>query len=341
MCQDQSIFILEVPMTARSSTLLGMHPGLAQQTLLTGGLNALSYAASPMWIAVHQRFEEFHQNLALTPLQRQDGLTKRSGVVRCLNRHYYASMSHVENSFLIGSWGKDTAIRPPRDVDLYFLLPVTVYLRFEGHLWNRQSAILQAVKGVLANTYPDTDMSSDGQVVVVRFESYSVEVVPAFQLQNGRYWICDTHNGGSYKETDPMAEVNFIEAADQVNNRNLRPLIRMLKAWQANCSVPLKSFQIELLAADFLGKSPWRLNSFFYFDWIIRDFFAYLYHRANSFVVVPGTIESIYLGNEWQSRAETAYYRAEKACEYEKYNLVQAAGDEWQKIFGLQITRTV
>lgn len=56
-------------------------------------------------------------------------------------------------------------------------------------------------------TYPDTDMSGDGQIVLVRFGSYSVEVVPAFRLQNGRYWIRDTNNGGSYKQTDPRAEV--------------------------------------------------------------------------------------------------------------------------------------
>lgn len=115
----------------------------------------------------------------------------------------------------------------------------------------------------------------------------------------------------------------------------------MLKAWQANCSVPIKSFELELLAADFLRQSPWRLNDFFYFDWIIRNFFAYLYHRANTFVMVPGTLERIFLGNEWQSRSATAYNRAVKACEHEETNRVEAAGEEWQKILGLQVPRTV
>ncbi|MBM3358113.1 MAG: hypothetical protein FJY54_10350 [Betaproteobacteria bacterium] len=177
----------------------------------------------------------------------------------------------------------------------------------------------------------------DGQVVVVRFESYAVEVVPAFLLQNGRYWICDTHDGGRYKETDPRAEAVHIETADQANARNLRPLIRMLKAWQADCSVPITSFQLELLATDFLGKSQWRFRDFFWFDWITRDFFAYLYGRANTFVYVPGTLEPIFLGSEWRSQTESAYWRAEKACRYEEHNLVAAAGEEWQKIFGPQI----
>lgn len=315
--------------------------GLRGQPPTSTLLGLYAPATSPMWIAVRQRFEQFHRNLGLTPPQQQDGLTKYFGVVSCLNRHYYNSTSETDHGFAIGSWGKSTAIRPPRDVDLYFVLPFEVYQRFQGYLWNRQSALLQEIKGVLADTYPDTDMSGDGQVVVVRFGTYNVEVVPAFLLTNNRYWICNTHDGGSYKETDPVTEVNHIETVDQATNRNLRPLIRMLKAWQGNCSVPIKSFQLELLAADFLSKSPWRLYDFFWFDWIIRDFFAYLYHQANTYVIVPGIYEAIWLGNEWQSRAETTYHRAVKACGHEMANLVAAAGEEWQKIFGLQIPRTV
>lgn len=301
----------------------------------------LYYGLPLKWIAVRQRFEQFHRNLLLTVPQHADAITKRNGVVRCLNRHYYGLISDTDHSFPIGSWGKNTAIRPPRDVDLYFLLPPNVYQRFQGYLWNRQSALLQEVKQAIVETYPDTDIRGDGQVILVRFKTYNVEVVPAFLLTNWHYWICNTHNGGAYKETAPQAEATYIEDIDKTNNRNLRPLIRMLKSWQARCSVPIKSFELELLAADFIGRSPWRFKDFFWFDWITRDFFAYLYHRANSSVVVPGTFESIYLGNAWQSRATTAYLCAEKACRYEEFNQVEAAGEEWQKIFGLQIPQTV
>jgi len=125
--------------------------------LLGQGLPSLYTPPPPKWIAVRQRFEQFHRNLSLTTLQLQDGLTKRAGVVGCLNRHYYASASDTDNSIVIGSWGKSTAIRPPRDVDLYFLLPPKVYRRFQSHVWNPQSALLQEVKAVVSVTYPNTD----------------------------------------------------------------------------------------------------------------------------------------------------------------------------------------
>ena len=77
----------------------------------------------------------------------------------------------------------------------------------------------------------------------------------------------------------------------------------MLKAWQFNSSVPIKSFQLELVAAAFIQ------------HWIIRDFFLYLFRTANTSLTIPGTSDHIFLGDEWQSRTLTAYERAVKACD--------------------------
>lgn len=294
-----------------------------------------------MWTAIIPRFYKFHRNLLLTQAQVDDGHTKQRDIRQCLNRNYYGVASDMANSFLIGSWGKGTCARPPRDVDLYFVLPVSVYYRYQTNLGNRQSSLLQEVKNVLLKTYPTTTMRGDGQVVIVGFSTFDVEVVPAFLLDNGRYWICNTHNGGCYTEADPQAEIAFVESVDKNNANNLRPITMMLKAWQATCNIPIKSFQLELVAAAFLQQSPWRLNGYYWYDWIFRDFFAYLWSKANTFVFVPGTNEPIYLGDEWRSRVETAYNRAYKACQYEYFDQVSLAGDEWQKIFGQQIPRLI
>src|SRR5581483_8925928 len=111
-----------------------------------------------MWIAVTARFRDFHNNLLLTDDQREDGKTKHHGVRKCLNSHYYGSSSETANSFLIGSWGKFTRVRPPRDIDLYFVLPQEVYDRFNTYAYNvnKQSALLQEIKSVLQKTYPAT-----------------------------------------------------------------------------------------------------------------------------------------------------------------------------------------
>jgi Second Messenger Oligonucleotide or Dinucleotide Synthetase domain len=76
-------------------------------------------------------------------------------------------------------------------------------------------------------------VSGDGQVVMVRFNSFNVEVVPAFQLQNGQYYIFDTNNGGRWKTTDPIAEQATIDASHTAYNNNTKTLVRMMKVWSS------------------------------------------------------------------------------------------------------------
>lgn len=317
-----------------------------QNTLLTGLASLATQPADPQkWIYVTARFKTFQDNLALTASQVEDGERKYKGVVSCLNAAYWGHNSETLNAFLIGSWAKDTRIRPPRDVDLYFLLPLPVYQRFESYAQsvNKQSALLQEVKGKLLASYPSSSIKGDGPVVLAGFTSYNVEIVPAFlfNADDRSYYVCDTKSGGRYMTTKPLHEVDAIEAADVRNNCNVRPLIRMLKCWQACCSVPIKSFYLELLAIEFLDQWKYKDRSYFFYDWMCRDFFTWLVTKANSFVMTPGTWDIIWIGEAWKSRAENAGGRALKACDYERANDMLNAGDEWQKIFGTDIPRIV
>jgi hypothetical protein len=290
-------------------------------------------------MTVGERFDIFLSNLQLTSSQFQDGKTKHEGVRYCLNRNYYDSYSSTENSFLVGSWGKSTEIRPPRDIDIMFVLPDSVYRRYQQVAGNKQSQLLQEVRGVLQKSYPNTKMRADGQVVMVPFESYAIEVAPAFLLTSGQFWICDTNNGGSYKVTDPAAEISNVKRSNDETVNNTRHLIRMLKRWQEYCSVPMKSFWLELLAINFLSTWEYRGKGTNWYDWMVRDFFRWLHSKgqtAYNFVTVPGTAETIWIGSDWASKAESAKGRAEKACEDDngttRYPCL--AGEEWQKIFG-------
>lgn len=290
-------------------------------------------------MTVTQRFSDFLTNLKLTPSQQDDGETKFKGVTKCLSKHYYNSDSESEHGMLVGSWGKKTRIRPPRDVDSLFVLPDSVYLRYAAMSWtvNKQSQLLQDVKGVLKKCYPRTDMRGDNQVVVVPFDSYEVELVPAFTCGT-QFKICNTKNGGSYKTIDPESDLTMMNYYDKDSSGNTRNLIRMMKRWQGYCNVPIKSFWVELLAQAFVSDWAHKGKSTTWYDYMVRDFLAYLIGMANGYVLVHGTCDMINIGEAWKSKAETAYARAVKACSLEPSDPT-AAGEEWQKIFGPDIPR--
>lgn len=292
------------------------------------------------WLGYAARFGDFRNDVNLTSDQIEDGVTKSKGITASLNTTYYGHNHNDLNSFMVGSWGKGTAARPPNDVDLFYRLPDEMFASINGRQGNKQSQLLQEVKTVLQGTYPQTDMRGDGQVVVVNFNSLMIEVVPAFLLQNGTYIICDTNNGGSWKPANPIAEIRSVQQADIATGGAARTLLKMLKIWKRECNVPLKSYLLETLVCEYLPRSAWGTNGFFWYDWMVRDFLGYLISRANTWLLVPDG-QSVFLGEEWKSRAETAYSRAVLACEYEKNDWVAEAGDEWQKIFGTRIQKYV
>jgi hypothetical protein len=217
-------------------------------------------------MGVTARFQTFLDNLTLTEAQKRDGATKRGSVCTVLNTKYHSSSSATANNRYVGSWGKATRIRPPRDVDVLFQLPDSAYYRFEQRTGNKQSQLLQEVKAVLVPSFPSTDIRGDGPVIKIPFGSYAIELLPAFKLQNGQYWIAITSDGGRYKIFDPDAEEKKVSDSNTKTKNNTRDLVRMMKRWQDHCSVPLKSFHFELLAVNFLDQWSHAAQSKTYYD---------------------------------------------------------------------------
>jgi tRNA nucleotidyltransferase (CCA-adding enzyme) len=163
---------------------------------------------------VGAKFDRFISNIQLTDSQLEDAQSKHERIRDVLRKHYYSSGWTGPISILIGSYGKSTACRPPKDVDILFIMPSSLFERYNRPFTNNQSQLLQDVKDVLKDTYSSTTMRADGQVVVVSFSgSFTVEVIPVFKSNNPDiYYTPDTHNGGSWKTTNPAAEKKILQA---------------------------------------------------------------------------------------------------------------------------------
>jgi hypothetical protein len=179
-------------------------------------------------------------------------------------------------------------------------------------------------------------MRADRQVVIVPFDAVTIELAVGFRCTDGNIIVCDSKGDGRYITSTAMAELADLNASDSAWHGNTRALIRMIKCWQDHCNVPLKSFSVERLAQDFMLIWEFHHHETFYYDWMVRDFFAYLITRANGYVHMPNG-ETILLGTDWLSRSQTAYSNAVMACDNERFNCPYLAGESWQKIFGLKM----
>ena len=105
-------------------------------------------------------------------------------VTKAINDEFWNGSSDLSHSFYVGSYGRHTAI-PTSDVDILLKLPKSEYDRYDSSRGNGQSRLLQAVKGAIESTYPNSDVRADGQVVVVSFtDGIKFELLPAFEQKD-------------------------------------------------------------------------------------------------------------------------------------------------------------
>ncbi|QQG42455.1 MAG: hypothetical protein HYW15_03020 [Candidatus Giovannonibacteria bacterium] len=269
-------------------------------------------------MSIQEQFEKFYENIQLTPSQKEDAKTKYTGICKKLHDHYYPNVEYDGSSkLLIGSHGKQTHIRPARDVDVIFIMPPEKFEQHDDNQSNGQSQLLQDVKKVLEEKYPDTPIRAFGKVVVVEFSDtkHNVELLPAWENADGTFIIPNSENGGSWEQWDPRSEIQKIQDSDSRTGRT-KALIRMIKKWSENCTAELKSYQIENKVLDFFANDEFSDKEY---SILVRDFFDYFYKTTND--------EGL------QNHLSTVLNRATKACDFEKETKLEKAVEEWIKIF--------
>jgi hypothetical protein len=279
-------------------------------------------------------FELFCSNLSMSQ-ETVDNISYRyKRITRQLNKDFYYSDSEQSHSFYTGSYGRGTEIHIS-DIDMIFQLPNDMYAQYNNHLGNGQSALLQAVKNSIANTY-SANLKADGMVIAVAFsDAITFEVVPAFINTNGAFTHPDSTGGGSWRTTDPKPEINEITAKNDAWNKNLKRLCRMARAWKDQWNVPIGGLLIDTLAYNFLGNWIHKDKSYLYYDFMTRDFFNYLANQSESqdWWLSPGARQYVWRKGNFEYKAKRCYNISLEAIEKaERYP--STAKSKWREIFG-------
>jgi hypothetical protein len=326
--------LLSVPLrTPALSTLLGALP-----------------PPLPQWYYVDNRFTRMFENMQYTSAQIEDYKTKLAGLESCLNAKYWPNKSASDITMVvIGSWLKNTPVRTCSDIDLIYLLPHSVRDRYASRVGNIQSDLLQEIKQtLLTSRYYRTDVKGDGPTVVVDFSTVKVEIAPAFLDSTGsrvisdwnfKTFVCHTKENGRYGLTAPIAEAKYMAQVNEANKGLVVALMKMLKLWKKQCSVPIKTMALQMMAERFVKTWVHREAQYFWPDWLVRDFFSYMILQKGKLDAFPLTQEVLEFGDAWLNRAETAAANSKKACDYEERSYNTLAGEQWQKIFGTMIPK--
>lgn len=287
-------------------------------------------------MSVANWFETFNDNIQISSTKVNDIAYRYKRITRQLNKDFWNTESETAHSLYVGSYGRDTDIHVS-DIDVLFRLPYSVYEKYNAYLSNGQSALLQAVKKSIENTYRSS-MKADGQVIVISFTDGIVfELVPAFINKDDSYTFPDSNNGGSWRTTNPQPEIAEIRRKNDEWNKNLKRLARMAKAWKDTWSVPMGGLLIDTMAYNFLTTWIYKDKSYFYYDWMSRDFFKYLSEQDDqqSHWLSPGARQYVWRKGNFSYKAKQCYNLALEAIGNETSQPI-IAKSKWRQIYGTE-----
>jgi hypothetical protein len=280
-------------------------------------------------------FSTFCDNLVIR--NTEDISSRCHRITRRLNTDFWATTSDTAHSLYAGSYGRNTGIAGISDLDVIFRLPYELYQQYSSHAGNGQSALLQSIRSSIAETYSVTALRADGQVILVPFTDGLVfEIVPAFLNKDDSYTYPDSNDGGKWRSTDPRKEIDYMRSRNDATNGNLVRLARMMRAWKNEWSVPIGGLLIDTLAYQFIETYQYRDKSYFYYDFISRDFFLWMSQQdgEQEYWKAPGSAAYVYGKGQFQYKAKRCYNVAIEAIAHDGAKEEWSAKDKWRQIYG-------
>jgi len=281
-------------------------------------------------LGIGDTFKTFVGNLAV---DNGDTISVRYGeLTRALNQDFRQTDSRTANNLQVGSYGRWTAIKGISDLDMLYIVPASLW---ETYRDGGQSRLLTRACDAMKARYPNTKIYVDRLVVRVLYQNFHIEVQPVFAEDDGGYTYPDTYKGGSWKYTNPRAEIRAMSEFDQQKNKNLRRLCKMARAWKNRHGMGMGGLLIDTLAHNFLkSTSIYDDKSYLYYDVMSRDFFKYLSDLPKQdYFMALGSGQRVKVKQNFQKSAGKAYDLCVKAIAAEG---TDSQNDKWRKVFGRQ-----
>jgi hypothetical protein len=278
-------------------------------------------------------FNEFLSNLVIQ--NKNEISTKYNSITKRLNDSFHGIESETSNSLQVGSYGRKTAVNGISDLDMIFELSNDTFKKYDNYETNGQSALLQDVKTEIKKTYTTTDVRGDGQVVIVNFTNYVVEVCPVFLQSDGTYKFPDSNKNGSWKKTNPRPEIKEINDFNTTTNGNLKNLTKICRAWKNKCGVKMGGLLIDTLCYEFLKNNEnHHSTTLLNYDVFMKDFFCFLkdYDNNREHWFAPGSNQKVYKKkSNFIGKAKKAHANIIEAIEKKENKTVY---EIWKRIFG-------
>jgi hypothetical protein len=279
-----------------------------------------------------QLFQQFRSNLRVR--NTDDISSAYANITTRLNKDFWGQESDLYHRRQVGSYGRQTAIHGVSDLDMAFELPWEMYEKYRKYDGNGPSQLLQNVRNSLKVRYSRTEIKGDGQVVVIKFDTFVVEVLPAFvdKAVDG-YRFPDTHDGGSWPVCKPVKEMEAVDRRNVDTNRNYKHVCKMIRAWKNNHGVNIGGLLIDTLVYNFFSQNhDYDAKSYGAYDALFVSLFTYLGGlNHQDYWAAPGSGQRVHSSGKFQKKAKKAAAKCSEAVEAQSE---KKKAKLWREVFG-------
>ena len=215
----------------------------------------------------------------------------------------------IENHFQFGSNSRGTIL--PRQADSNSDVDyMVVFDTSDGQ--KKPQTYLDRLKKFAEKKYSTSEISQSSPTIVLSLNHIRFELVPA--INNYGYQIpSPTSSWSEWMSTDPSLANKTVVDKNNAENYQIKPLVRLIKYWNAKQGHPFASFDLE----------QYIVNQYYWSCTSLKDYF---YEFWEGFSCTHDTAQYI------KDKVERAKKHAATAKQYEVDNMPVSAELEIQKI---------
>lgn len=274
---------------------------------------------------MEHNFNKFLEDLRYTESQREDAIKKYQHVCSCVVEDFLNQTYSDDKKYLFGSYATKTCIRPiltTQDVDVLVKLPYSFYEKYE----KTPSKLLSDIRLVLKDEFTTTEIIRVwGCIVHVQTADgyHNVQILPGLELENKKFLIPKTDNGGHWDVFDPRKQVEAFSESNTNSNGLTRDLVMMMKDWvRTHTSIKYPSFMVVGDVVSFVNANFATGRNSIPYGRIVSIFFSELCAHTPEHLT------------DFESQLTSARDKSLSAIELEAQGKLIQASEQWRWIFG-------
>jgi len=212
-------------------------------------------------MTVNTHLTDLASGLVLSPTEKSSIATSISTLSARLEAYFGSA---ITSHFQFGSSTRETIL--PRRADSRSDIDYMVVFSTATEGQKKPQTYLDRLRRFAETKYASSEISQSSPTIVLSLNHIRFELVPA--VYNYAYYIpAPASPGTDWMSTDPNATNQVLVDKNKAEHSQIKPLVRLVKYWNATQGYPFASFAIERYIVQQSFYSCAALKDYFYAFW--------------------------------------------------------------------------